>query len=343
MASDDLDDLFRQQLGGHATPPGADLQRRLAELAEAERLDTLFRTGLGSHASQPRRAVWERLDDEHLHPQPRRRRPVAAWWQLSAAAVLLLTLLAGGLWCGGLPGPHSGGVATHRASGGPAPAAPAAWTKTPGQRAPRAGAVAARTTAPWRATAPTLAAGEKKQEIFSGQATASALTASSHPIASITRPRHAAATPRVSAGPRNPSRQPDAAAGTLAATGGRHAPAGRLSPVSPKAAATTVAPAPREASTLAAVATMAAAPPDVIEVEVRRGPAPGQAVAPASVAATAPAEARRPRLRLGDLLRQADHLVHGEPVRLAEATGLAETVTVQARLGGRTLSKTIQL
>jgi len=76
---------------------------------------------------------------------------------------------------------------------------------------------------------------------------------------------------------------------------------------------------------------------------VRRGPAPGQAVAPASVAATAPAEARRPRLRLGDLLRQADHLVHGEPVRLAEATGLAETVTVQARLGGRTLSKTIQL
>jgi len=86
---------------------------------------------------------------------------------------------------------------------------------------------------------------------------------------------------------------------------------------------------------------MAAAPPDVIEVEVRRGPAPGQpAVAPASVAA---APARRPRLRLGGLLRQADHLVHGEPVSLAEATGLAETVTVQARLGGRTLSKTIQL
>jgi len=87
---------------------------------------------------------------------------------------------------------------------------------------------------------------------------------------------------------------------------------------------------------------MAAAPPDVIEVEVRRGPALGQpAAAPASVAAAAPA--RRPRLRLGGLLRQADHLVHGEPVSLAEATGLAETVTVQARLGGRTLSKTIQL
>jgi hypothetical protein len=96
MASDNLDDLFRQQLGQHATPPGADLQRRLAELAEAERLDALFRTGLGSVASQPRRALWERLEDEHLRPQPQRRRRVVAWWQLSAAAVLLLTLLAGG-------------------------------------------------------------------------------------------------------------------------------------------------------------------------------------------------------------------------------------------------------
>jgi hypothetical protein len=55
MPPDNLDDLFRQQLGGHATPPGEDLQRRLAELAEAERLDALFRTGLGSVASQPAR------------------------------------------------------------------------------------------------------------------------------------------------------------------------------------------------------------------------------------------------------------------------------------------------
>jgi hypothetical protein len=45
-------------------------------------------------------------------------------------------------------------------------------------------------------------------------------------------------------------------------------------------------------------------------------------------------------LRLGGLLRQADRLVHGE---LAEATGLPESVTLQARLGGRVVSKTIQL
>jgi hypothetical protein len=54
----------------------------------------------------------------------------------------------------------------------------------------------------------------------------------------------------------------------------------------------------------------------------------------------APVPARRRGLRLGGLLRQADRLVHGE---LAEATGLPETVTLQARLGGRLVSKTIQL
>lgn len=83
--------------------------------------------------------------------------------------------------------------------------------------------------------------------------------------------------------------------------------------------------------------------PEIIEVEVRRGAAPTSPTPAPIVAAAEPASTRRPRLRLGGLLRQADHLVHGEPVSLAEATGLAETVTVQARFGGRTLSKTIQL
>jgi len=35
--------------------------------------------------------------------------------------------------------------------------------------------------------------------------------------------------------------------------------------------------------------------------------------------------------------------MHGESVSLAEATGLPESLTVQARLGGRLVSKTIQL
>ncbi|MEJ7660795.1 MAG: hypothetical protein WKG07_14835 [Hymenobacter sp.] len=56
--------------------------------------------------------MWERLEDEHLHP-PVRRRQVAAWWQYSAAAVLLLLLLAGraGLWRGYVGQGNSEGVA----------------------------------------------------------------------------------------------------------------------------------------------------------------------------------------------------------------------------------------
>lgn len=84
-------------------------------------------------------------------------------------------------------------------------------------------------------------------------------------------------------------------------------------------------------------------PTEVVEVDVRRGPEPSRPTPAPVVAAAEPAPNRRPRLRLGGLLRQADHLVHGEPVSLAEATGLAETVTVQARFGGRVVSKTVQL
>ena len=115
--------------------------------------------------------------------------------------------------------------------------------------------------------------------------------------------------------------------------------------------ATVVAPATRdktEGPTLALALSPAKADAsfDVIEVDVRRGPETSRSAAPAApvvVAEVAPGSPRRPRLRLGGLLRQANHLVHGEGLNLAEATGLSESVTVQARLGGRTLSKTIQL
>ena len=50
------------------------------------------------------------------------------------------------------------------------------------------------------------------------------------------------------------------------------------------------------------------------------------------------------RRRLGSrLLQQAGHLVRGERVSLAEATGLPENVTVRATIGGRILTKSIQL
>ena len=89
MHSEDIDDLFRSQLDGHATPPGNDLWARLQAgpadapaSAEAtppvapERVDLLFQQKLKTHATPPPREIWERLEDEHLRPRKRR---AAAW------------------------------------------------------------------------------------------------------------------------------------------------------------------------------------------------------------------------------------------------------------------------
>ena len=330
MPSNDLDDLFRQQLGQHATPPSADLARRLAELAEAERLDTLFRTGLAGHASQPRRAVWERLEDEHLHPSRPRRR-VVAWWQLSAAAVLLVALLAGGLlWRGGRLAQPGGQLATH---------GPASGTTTSQAQVAFSGTAAGTASmAHHSANIPTdtqhqLAVTEKSKKISASQATAPGLLPSSTPIATTTLARRPATPGQVASSYRRPGRVLDAAPGQANAGGrptpdGRPAPGGEALPAAPALLATTMT-----------------SEPEIVEVEVRRGLAPSSP-SPAVVLASVtpePAPSPRRRLRLGGLLRQADHLVHGEPVSLAEVTGLAETVTVQARLGGRTLSRTIRL
>ncbi len=342
----ELDDLFRQQLDGHATPPGPGLQQRLAELAEAERLDTLFRTGLGSHASQPRRALWERLEDEHLHPQPRRRR-VAGWSQYSAVAVLLLLLLVGGarLWYGRYLGPLAGPVAATKPAGAQPQRPPASATttrETPSTSTLATASLPSQTTAKESVAGSSPASFKQKQQIFSAQATPAGLSPSSPPIAATTRLRRAATALRVASSSHSTTRRPDAAADQLATTGGRKTPAGQLPTTSQQAPATSGTPAPHEnAAGAVAAFTAATAPAGVIEVEVRRGPELAHPAPPVAVAETAPS--RRPRLRLGGLLRQADHLVHGEPVSLAEATGLPETLTVHARLGGRTLSKAIDL
>ncbi len=334
----ELDDLFRQHLGGHATPPGDDLQRRLAELAEAERLDALFRTGLAGHASQPRRAVWERLEDEHLHPRRPRRR-VVAWWQLSAAAVLLLSLLAGGLLWRGNGGPRPGSEVASRqpAREAAGPGGPAAPATVPAAVTSSANFPTGKYTDNQSTEVRTAAATEKNNKFSASQATALGHSSSSHPIATTTLADRAAKASQVARSNHRLRRPLDAATDGLASAGGRPTPAGQSAP--PTVAPTTT-PSP------ALLAHAMTSEPEVVEVEVRRGPAPASA-SPTVVLASAPAAetttAPRRRLRLGSLLRQADHLVHGEPVNLAEATGLAETVTVQARLGGRTLSRTIRL
>jgi hypothetical protein len=348
--ADNIDDLFRQKLDGHATPPAPDLWARLAlPTADAEPVDAAFQAGLRGHATPPRRELWERLEDEHLRPQPRRRR-VVAWWQLSAAAVLLLMLVGGALWSTRYGQGLKGGQVARRTSSpnrptsAPTPNLPAPGAASPSSMQPQNPAIAP--SQDFAATSPADLS-KKNQEISSTQATAPQPLTSSTPMATTTRPRRPATTPRTSSDQPAQRSQPDVAASTLARHGGRNTPT-RQAPTTTLPSTTPVpTPAPREDVTPAlAVATPAAAPAaaEIIEVEVRRGGA-RPALAPVAVAvAVANAEpvapTRRRGLRLGGLLRQADHLVHGE---LAEATGLPETVTLQARLGGRLVSKTIQL
>jgi len=351
MNPEDIDDLFRQKLDGHASPPADDLWARLqlpgpaaiTQPAEAEPLDTLFRTGLQGHATPPRRELWERLEDEHLRPRPRRRR-VVAWWQYSAAAVLLLMLLAGGagLWRGTL-GPQNNGLATNHPQTEPAPqqrSAPA----TPSLSTPADQELAAATlggVAADQAVAQTaIEAPKKNQQIFSGQATAPQASTSSTSIATTTQSRRAAATDRAAGSHRQ---QPDAAAGQLATTGKRR-PASQPLTTQPIPANQATTPATHAPAATLAMASATTTELEIIEVEVRRGPAPAALAPPVVLAvADAPPAPTRRRLRLGGLLRQADHLVHGESVNLAEVTSPSETVTLHARLGGRMLSKTIQL
>jgi hypothetical protein len=359
MLPEDIDDLFRQKLDGHATPPSDDLWARLQLPADdKEPLDTLFREGLNAHATPPRRELWERLEDEHLRPQPRKRR-VAAWWQYSAAAVLLMLLLAGGasLWRSGYLSPATGNIAATKAahqSGLSADHTPQADTRTGHMNNINADEQAIAQAAP-ATNQPSAVASttdfKKNKKYSSGQATASDTSTSSTPIATTTRPRRPATVPQVAAGHRTLGQLPDAAASQLASNGGRKTPTSQHLGSSQVAPATAVAPATRGEKADAPTLALAPSPAktdaafDVIEVDVRRGPETSRPVAPAAVAVAevAPTPTRRPHLRLGGLLRQADRLVHGEGVNLAEATGLPETVTVQARLGGRLVSKTIQL
>ncbi|NML64840.1 hypothetical protein HHL22_06440 [Hymenobacter sp. RP-2-7] len=357
----ELDDLFRQQLDGHATPPPADLWARLQArtaaaadeaAAAADPLDAQFRAGLAGHATPPRRELWERLEDEHLRPR-QRRRPVVAWGRLAVAASLLLFVLAGGagLWWGtrqAARGPVAAASRGSRQPAGPggtatgetAATSSLALASAPGTEPAAAQAALAATPATPPATgqrqapAARLAAEtgrrQKNREIFTAQATGLGGSSSSSPVARTAALRRPATAHRPAAALPPTTPQPDAAADPQLALGGRKTPSS-------------------QPTTQPAASVLAAASPQlqVIEVEVRRGNRPAASPEPV-VAALGPAAnetAAEPRrhLRLGGVLRQAGHALRGEPVSLAEATGLPETVTVQAHLGDRVLSRTIRL
>ena len=200
MLPDNIDDLFRDQLDGHATPPGPDLWARLqaqpgaepaAETPRPERLDQLFQQRLHTHATPPARELWERLEDEHLRPRKRR---AAAWWPLAMAAAVLILLLAGGgaLWLGSpLKNQSGNSVATGTRQGqntGSKPAVSnaadascettAARPKTATQGTSSAAETLASTTVPKPKTQNLLPATTTPKQFLAPQATRSRMVAS---------------------------------------------------------------------------------------------------------------------------------------------------------------------
>ncbi|OWP64037.1 hypothetical protein CDA63_06115 [Hymenobacter amundsenii] len=190
------------------------------------------------------------------------------------------------------------------------------------------------------ATAPATSATPEKNTV--AQATPALAPTSSLPEAAATAPARRPATVvattasasaarpgGVQPGP-GPDRQPSVPA-LVAASG---SPANGLAPV--KALALTPTDLPEPALTAvhrpATLPTRVVAFTGPIEVDVRPGAEPEQALA------AGPAR----RGGLLSVLRQARNVVKGDPVDLT-ATGLPESVTVQARIAGRTLTKTIQL
>ncbi|MCA8830362.1 flagellar biosynthesis protein FlhF [Hymenobacter pini] len=222
---------------------------------------------------------------------------------LAAASVALLALL-GGLW----------------------------WTLQNGAGLRHGGAELA-VSAPRHSATPSL------ENISQPQATPSTASPSSpseapatEPTAAVATAVPAAKTPSVGAQPdpvlvaRRPSRPRASAQRQDVAQATPEPAATRQLPSTPEPLAPEQALA--QAPTELPARTVAATGP--IEVEVRPAAAPAAPVVPA----------RRPRLV--SLLRQARNVVQGEKVSLT-AAGLPETVTVQARVAGHTLTKVIQL
>lgn len=363
MPPEDIDDLFRESLAGHASPPGDELWARLQAQttagadneANGKRLDQLFRQGLNAHATPPGRKLWERFEGEHLRPKKHR---AAAWWPMALVAALALLLVAGGagLWLGWpVGGPQVGSVATQRTR----PTQPTAKNKakvsqptiTPEVTTPRPGAtVAANQLAQLPETTP--AATPQKNR--ARQATRPTAYASTTPKARMSASgqsvRHLKGT----------TRQPDAATDhlPLVARTTTHAashPVPTRRPVADEQRATTgptqvaaIAPKPASAPEVIPAgpvpAPSLASTGGVITVDVRSGGETATRFPKGTNSAVASAEAPEAGRRLGGrLLQQAGHLVRGERISLAEVTGLPENLTLRATVAGHRLTKSIQL
>ncbi|MBF9220365.1 hypothetical protein [Hymenobacter ruricola] len=355
MFPEDIDDLFREKLDGHATPPGdadalwARLQATPAEEPAAPapdpRLDQLFQRTLSGHATPPRRELWERLEDEHLRPRQRR---AAAWWPMAIAAAVALLLVAGGagLWLG-FPsgGPKTGAIASQGSTRGttsPASVGNPAQTQSQTTIEPRENAAIAVTT-------PAAQPEKAQQSIFAESPQKKAATQATRPAAlasTASKASQAASEPPLRH-LKGTTRQPDAATEQAPLVAHATPPA---TPSAPARATDELQKAPEPAPVVAQ--TKPAPTPEIVRVgsselitvDVRTGDATASRAAQTTSSAVASSEEPTERRRLGGrLLQQAGNLVRGERVSLAEAAGLPENVTVRASVGGRSISKSIQL
>ena len=361
MLPENIDDLFRDKLDGHATPPGDALWARLqaepnaAPEPSTEHLDHLFRQRLDSHATAPGRAVWERLEDEHLRPRKRR---AAGWWPMALAAVIALLLVAGGagLWSGRRIGNGPGGAVASQQTRTAAPVVSAPVVAS--EQLDETELARAAATGSQSADSPALATAAPK--------TTGALASQKNTLPRATRSSELASTApkasRTAAGQSarrllGTNRQPDAATenrSQVARTTARPASAPTLPSAADEPRLTpepsTIALAPKPVPTPEIVrnvpvpaATLAAAS-ELITVDVRNGSAAPARPAKTSITALAEAVAPTERRGLGGrLLQQAGHLARGERVSLAEITGLPENVTLRATVAGRSISKSIRL
>ena len=359
MPPEDIDNLFRDALAGHPTPPGEALWARLQANtaangpdADAERLDTLFQQGLQAHATPPGRELWERLEDEHLRPKKHR---APAWWPLALVAALALLVVAGGasLWLGSPLRNTSGGTVASQQRG----SNNATKAKQPANRsssntpvAARRATVAATTISDAAAFHPATAASAQKNTAT--QATRSATFASTAPkpttahqqsLHHLTRANRQpdAATDHLSLVTRTTARATPHSAFSQATAADEQRPPVKTSPV--LASVPDAAPEREVPSAGAAPAPSLASAGGLITVDVRSGGDP-EAAQPtkATVAAVATEHLEDHRRLGGRLLQQAGHLVRGERLSLAEVTGLPENVTLRATIGGRQVTKSIQ-
>ncbi|MBC8081769.1 MAG: hypothetical protein H7Z21_01035 [Hymenobacter sp.] len=273
---------------------------------QPEDIDKLFRDRLESHAPTPPDYLWQQLEEEL---QPTKKRPLRWLWAVAAAVALLLASSL--LWLQLAPTPGTAPLATN-----PRPTRPISQ-------------------------APLRTARSEKKSV----ATTISQTTATPPLPS-TSPKAAGATPRPRPEATRPEARQQVATGhpVRASQAFRTAPTPEMPvplPTPNELVITTPKTQPERSSSVAEAAlvpqpqpaTALAAPTGPIEVEVHR-----------SNGEPAAANAKDPTRRSlgGVLLRQARHAVRGERVSLAE-TGLPETVTVQARVAGRTLTKVIQL